>query len=422
MSRPHLVPLTPGELDEEQRRLYDAVAEGPRGQGATRPMMIREDGSLTGPFDAWLRTPILGEHFERAGMAFRTDTTLSAAPREIAVLVVARAWSAKFEWWAHCKLARLEKVPQSVIDDIAAYRRPTFEDDACEGAHDVAFQLVHRRTVDTETMAFAQSALGDRALVEVISMVGFYQMVSGLLESFHPPAASADLPVEGPPPAPGLAGMDLFAAASTTRAVRRLKADPIPEETLRRVLLAATWAPSGANRQPWRVIAVKEPSKKAQLAKLYGEQWAGYAEMSRKRMEGAPEPMQQYIERTLAAGDHLAANMGAVPVLAVFCFNPEELHITDREQNRPSVVGGASLYPAVQNLLLACRAEGLGCVLTTLLCSREEEVRQLLEIPDPWATHACVPMGWPVGGGHGPLSRRPLEDAAYLDRFGDSLV
>ena len=62
MSGPRLVPLTPGELDPEQRRLYDAVAEGPRAQGATRPLIIREDGSLTGPFDAWLRTPGLGEH------------------------------------------------------------------------------------------------------------------------------------------------------------------------------------------------------------------------------------------------------------------------------------------------------------------------------------------------------------------------
>jgi nitroreductase len=85
------------------------------------------------------------------------------------------------------------------------------------------------------------------------------------------------------------------------------------------------------------------------------------------------------------------------------------------------VVGNASLYPAVQDLLLACRAEGLGCVLTTLLCSPEKEVRELLEIPEPWATAAFVPIGWPGGTGHGPLSRRPVEHMVFGDRFGDAL-
>jgi nitroreductase len=108
-------------------------------------------------------------------------------------------------------------------------------------------------------------------------------------------------------------------------------------------------------------------------------------------------------------------------VIAAFCFHPERLTITDAQLGRPSVVGGASLYPAVQNLLLACRAEGLGCVLTTLLCAREKEVRALLEIPEPWATCAFVPIGWPVGGGHGPLTRRPVEQAVFADRFGDPL-
>jgi nitroreductase len=86
------------------------------------------------------------------------------------------------------------------------------------------------------------------------------------------------------------------------------------------------------------------------------------------------------------------------------------------------VGGGASLYPAVQNLLLACRAEGLGCVLTTLLCAREKEVRALLEIPEPWATCAFVPIGWPAGRGHGPLRRRPVARMGFVDRFGGDPV
>ena len=67
---------------------------------------------------------------------------------------------------------------------------------------------------------------------------------------------------------------------------------------------------------------------------------------------------------------------------------------------------------------MACRAEGLGCVLTTLLCAREAEVRELLEIPDPWGTFAVVPIGHPVSKGHGPLSRRPVSEMAFVDRWG----
>ena len=97
--------------------------------------------------------------------------------------------------------------------------------------------------------------------------------------------------------------------------------------------------------------------------------------------------------------------------------NPEHLAITDAALDRPSVVGGGSLYPAVQNALLACRAEGLGSVLTTLLCRYEPEVLKLLEIPAPWATYACVPIGYAKGRGHGPTSRRKVEEAVYLDRW-----
>ncbi len=421
MSAPRLVPLTPDTLDEAQRRLYDAVLESPRGQGGTRRMILREDGTLTGPFDAWLRTPVVGEHLERVGMALRTDTVLPADARETAVLVVARAWSADFEWWVHGMVARAEGVPEEAIDAIGHGRRPSFDDPACQAAHDVAFELVQRRSLAPATLERAREALGERALVEVVTQVGFYQLVSGVLESFHPPGPSADLPVVGPPSTTERAGIDLYEAASTTRAVRRLRPDPIPDDVLQRVLRAATWAPSGGNLQPWHVIAVRDPARKQALAELYRGLWSDYAADRRTLIERLPEAMRAAPTRALAAGDHLAEHMGEVPVINAFCFHPERLHITDADLGRPSVVGGASLYPAVQNLLLACRAEGLGCVLTTLLCSREKEVRELLEIPEPWATAAFVPIGWPVGGGHGPLSRRPVEQVVFGDRFGDAL-
>jgi len=418
MPEPRLEPLTPESLSNEQRVLYDAVLASPRGQGPMKKLLIREDGSLSGPFDAWLRSPALGIHFERAGNAFRAETDYPETAREVAVLVVARAWSADFEWWAHSILARRAEVPESVIEAIGLGRRPEFDDDAMRVAHDVAYELVHRRRLADATLGDARKILGIRATVELITLVGFYQLVSGVLESFHPPGPSADLPVVGPPPLPERAGLDLFDAASTTRSVRRLRPDPIPQDTLKRVFTAATWAPSGANQQPWRILAVDDPDTKAGLATLYAGEWADYANASRERIVGLPDDMKAGLERNLAAGDFLATNLAETPVIALFCFNPEQLHVTDLELDRPSVVGGASLYPAVQNLLLACRAEGLGCVLTTLLCAREEEVRDLLSIPEPWGIHAMVPIGWPVGGGHGPLSRRPVEEAVYRNHFG----
>ena len=143
-----LAPLTPQELDDAQRRLYDAVLASPRGQGGARRLILRDDGSLTGPFDAWLRSPVLGEHLERVGMALRTHTALPAAAREIAVLVVARAWSADFEWWVHGLVARREGVSEAAIEAIGHGRRPAIDDPACLAAHDVASELVGAQRIE----------------------------------------------------------------------------------------------------------------------------------------------------------------------------------------------------------------------------------------------------------------------------------
>jgi len=123
--------------------------------------------------------------------------------------------------------------------------------------------------------------------------------------------------------------------------------------------------------------------------------------------------------RTLAAGNYLAEHFFAVPAIAIFCFNPKLMAITDIKLDRVSVVGGGSVYTAVQNLLLAARAEGLGCVLTTLLCEHEPAVKELLGIPDPWGTAAAVPLGYPVGKGHGPIRRRPATKLTYANRWGE---
>ena len=211
----------------------------------------------------------------------------------------------------------------------------------------------------------------------------------------------------------------VYEAMSTLRAVRRLRPDPIPDDVLRRVIEAASWAPTGGNVQPWRVVAVKDAAKKQRLAELYAVRWRAYAQEHKQMIAGAPEEMRRKMEKTYAAGDYLALHFHETPVVLVFCFNPKIMAITDAELDRVSVVGGGSVYPAVQNALLAARAEGLGCVLTTLLCQCEPEVRELLAIPEPWGTAAAVPLGYPVLGGHGPISRRPVEKLAFVDAWGE---
>ena len=216
--------------------------------------------------------------------------------------------------------------------------------------------------------------------------------------------------------------MDVYEAMSTLRAVRRLKPDPLPEDVLHRILQAAAWAPSGGNVQPWRVVVVRDPEKRRAVGDLYRPQWAKYSAGARRNLAQLSGEALAKQERMLAAADHLGEHMGEAPVILVFCFNPDHMAITDADLGRPSVVGGGSVYPAVENAMLACRTEGVGCTLTTLLCFCEDEVKTLLGIPDGWYTCAFLPIGYPQLRGHGPISRRPVEKLAFVDSWGTGFV
>ena len=212
--------------------------------------------------------------------------------------------------------------------------------------------------------------------------------------------------------------MNLYDAMSTLRAVRRLRPDPIPDDVLERLLQAACWAPTGGNTQPWRVVVVTDDVGKAGLQAIYKPEWERYSAGFMKMLDGLPAEQVAKWQRVVDAGDHLADHMHEAPALLVFCADPSMMAITDAKLDRVSLVGGGSVYPAVQNLQLACVAEGVGCAITTLHCLREQEVKDLLEIPDGWATAALVPIGYPVGRGHGPITRQPPARLAHRDRFG----
>ena len=203
---------------------------------------------------------------------------------------------------------------------------------------------------------------------------------------------------------------------STTRSIRRIKPDPVPQDVLDRVLQAAVWAPSGGNRQPWRMVVVRDPQQKKKLRDLYVAEWSVYVDFNMANVKDAPQDVKDRVAATLAPGTRLAETLDEVPVIVMFVHDSRLIYVTDDNLGRTSVVGGASLYPAVQNLLTAARAEGLGGVLTTLICRREPEVREILGLPAEWAVHAMVPLGYPKGS-HGPLTRMPLEQMVRYDTW-----
>tara|TARA_Y100001936_G_scaffold87469_1_gene85805 strand:- start:9994 stop:10569 length:576 start_codon:yes stop_codon:yes gene_type:complete len=185
-----------------------------------------------------------------------------------------------------------------------------------------------------------------------------------------------------------------------------------------RVLQAAAWAPTGGNMQPWRVIVVTSSERKQALADIYKPAWYRYAKGYDKRIEQLPEDEAEKARRNRIAGDYLADHLHEAPTILMFVADPQMMAITDAKLDRVSMVGGGSVYTAVQNAMLAARTEGLGCVLTTLHCLAEEEVKEALQIPEGWATLAMVPLGYPIGAGHGTITRQPIQALAFDDAFG----
>lgn len=217
--------------------------------------------------------------------------------------------------------------------------------------------------------------------------------------------------------------MDLYEAMRCAPTSRRYTSDEVAPESLRRALDAARYAPSGGNRQGWRVVVVQDPDTRRALRDLYLPPWRAYMEaIGVAPMLAEPERFDAARVRTLQRADEYANRLDEVPVHLVIGVRLGDLAVTDANLPRQSIVGGASVYPFVQNLLLALRAEGLGAAMTTLLVPAEAQVRELLAIPEEIALAAHVGVGhradpWPRA-----LSRRPVEDFAFAERFGQPLA
>jgi len=206
--------------------------------------------------------------------------------------------------------------------------------------------------------------------------------------------------------------MELFDAIHSLRAMRRLRPDPIPDEVLRRILEAAVRAPSGGNRQPWFFLVVREAQTRQHLAELWH---AGYQELLKnpyygQAAAGGGTAEQQRMMRSV---QYLAAHLHEAPVHLLVCM--------DTGGQPPGFGHGASIFPAIQNLMLAARDLGVGTVLTTLHRYRETDVKALLGIPESIVVAAFIPMGYPQGKfGAGP--RKPLAEVLFFERWGQGVV
>lgn len=205
-------------------------------------------------------------------------------------------------------------------------------------------------------------------------------------------------------PVPEELAMSVGEAMFTQRATRRLKPDPIADAHLRLVLSAATKAPSGANTQPARFLVVRDDAARRRFGELYYEAWWAKRRDHQGWKTKADIPADDTNHRLAAL---LADEMGTVPAI-VLVVAPAGSDL------------GHSVYPSVQNLLLAARALGIGSVLTTLHADVMDRVHALFGIPEAWSVQCCIPLGYPRGR-FGPSSRLPYEEVCFSDTWGEPI-
>jgi len=207
--------------------------------------------------------------------------------------------------------------------------------------------------------------------------------------------------------------LGLFDTIKSLRAMRRLKPDPVPLELIRKVLDAGTKAPSGMNSQPWAFVVVQDAEGK----KFIQERYHGALVSRFGDMTPAPEDRSPRA-RLVRAALHLAEHLHEAPVLLLVCGRrdwPFAVPPEKREGKAPPSYG--SVYPCVQNILLACRALGLGASLTTMHQLFEDELHERFGIPEEYGVVSLIPIGFPQGK-FGPITRRPAEEMTHFDRWG----
>ena len=203
--------------------------------------------------------------------------------------------------------------------------------------------------------------------------------------------------------------ISLFEAIHTQRAIRRFTGEPVSDEVIERILEAAVRAPSGRNTQPWRFVVIRDADTKRKIGEYY--------RLACEEAGIGQEPIPGLSKKVNESVAHLANHMGDAPVLILACYE----YLTEDTVEPSTLLTGSSIYPAVQNLLLAARAIGLGTALTTVHSMFESEIKALLGIPPNVQTAALIPLGYPsTEERFGGSRRRPVAEVTHFDRWSDA--
>ena len=198
-------------------------------------------------------------------------------------------------------------------------------------------------------------------------------------------------------------------ALHSTPARRYLSDQPIEDDVVRAILDAAVRGPSGGNSQRWAWIVVRDPEVKSQIAEWYREGWETSYGSRREQILSSSDP-NGMSAASFRAADHLAAHLEEAPV---WIF---PVLLGAAKSSNPRL--GSSIYGAVQQLMLAARAYGIGTTLTTLYRGHEDGVRKLLNLPEDALTMALIPLGYPAKGKWAQPKRRPLDEVVFQERYG----
>ena len=226
-----------------------------------------------------------------------------------------------------------------------------------------------------------------------------------------------------------MAEIGLFEAMYSARALRRFKSDPVPDEVISKILDAAIRAPTASNYQNWVFIVVKDPQRRRRVAQVYRKVGDGIRPVIANLFQSTQGAGQMAEAQRRKLGNsvlYLFENLHVPPVLLVACLKPTPPYWEGAKVSRNVLEGmktmarfeSSSIYPAVQNIILACRAYGLGTVLTTLHAVFEDEVKAALDIPKEVDTWALLPIGYPIDK-FGLVKRKPISEVAFADRWGN---
>ena len=203
----------------------------------------------------------------------------------------------------------------------------------------------------------------------------------------------------------------LFEAIDSQRSIRGFTSDPVPDEAIARIIEAATRAPSRGNSQPWHFLVIRDTELKGRIGKLH---WNSTVEG--RQVDPSPG---RFSSPLYHASDYIVQHMDEVPVIILLCVDTSTVVPLMGAAAKAPFTGGASIYPAMQNLLLAARGLGLGTAPTTLYSQGEEKIKELLGIPVTVEVAALILVGYPGNGQHfGGSRRKPVREVTHYERWG----